>query len=305
MTEGNFNTVRIPQLREYFKSAQCCGFSDEFQMLHLAVDTPMNTTLHPCRFDGVMIIFCMRGNIRMNINLQEFEVKENSVFINLPGNTTKLSGFDKSQDAGFETVILAMNSDFANNMRIDINKAFSETLTVLDKPVLNLGKDEAALFCSHIQLIKDLAGSAGRYAKESVHSIMSSIFYGIAGLWAAHVSESRAKDTISTNRNRLLFEQFLRLVNEYHTVHRKVGFYADRLCLTPKYLSKLIKTTSGKSAPEWIDEYVILEAKNLLKYSSISIKEIVYKLHFPNQSVFYKFFKAHTGLTPSEYRNGR
>jgi AraC-like DNA-binding protein len=83
-----------------------------------------------------------------------------------------------------------------------------------------------------------------------------------------------------------------------------MAFYADKLCLTPKYLSKLIKQASGKSAPEWIDNFVILEAKNLLKYTNLAIKEIVFQLHFPNQSVFYKFFKAHTGMTPSEYRNG-
>jgi AraC-like DNA-binding protein len=68
-------------------------------------------------------------------------------------------------------------------------------------------------------------------------------------------------------------------------------------------MSKLIKTATGKSAPEWIDAYVILEAKNLLKYSSDTIKQIVFKLNFPNQSVFYKFFKSRTGMTPSEYRN--
>jgi AraC-like DNA-binding protein len=82
-----------------------------------------------------------------------------------------------------------------------------------------------------------------------------------------------------------------------------MAFYADKLCLTPKYLSTLIKQASGRSAPDWIDDFVILEAKNLLKYTGLAIKEIVYKLHFPNQSVFFKFFKAHTGLTPSEYRN--
>ena len=82
-----------------------------------------------------------------------------------------------------------------------------------------------------------------------------------------------------------------------------MAFYADKLCLTPKYLSKLIKQASGRSAPDWIDDFVILEAKNLLKYTDLTIKEIVYKLHVPNPSVFFKFFKAHTGLTPSEYRN--
>jgi AraC-like DNA-binding protein len=101
----------------------------------------------------------------------------------------------------------------------------------------------------------------------------------------------------------MLFEQFIGLVAKYHTQYRNVAFYADQLCLTPKYMSKLIKTATGKSAPEWIDAYVILEAKNLLKYSSDTIKQIVFKLNFPNQSVFYKFFKSRTGMTPSEYRN--
>ena len=101
----------------------------------------------------------------------------------------------------------------------------------------------------------------------------------------------------------MLADQFLKLVSQYHTEYRNVGFYADKLCLTPKYLSRVIKSVTGRSAPEWIDAYVILEAKNLLKYSGLAIKEIVYRLNFPNQSVFYKFFKARTGMTPSEYRN--
>ena len=82
-----------------------------------------------------------------------------------------------------------------------------------------------------------------------------------------------------------------------------MAFYADKLCLSPKYLSKLIKEVSGKPAPEWIDSYVMLEAKHLLKYSNLPIKEIVYRLNFSNQTVFYKYFKAHTGMTPTDYRN--
>ena len=72
--------------------------------------------------------------------------------------------------------------------------------------------------------------------------------------------------------------------------------------MTPKYLSKLIKGLSGRSAHEWIDSFVILEAKNLLKYSDLTIKQIVYQLNFPNQTTFYRFFKTQTGMTPTEYR---
>ena len=85
---------------------------------------------------------------------------------------------------------------------------------------------------------------------------------------------------------------------------RGMQFYADKLCLTPKYLSKIVKEASGRSGPEWIDDFVILEAKNLLRYSDESIKEIAYKLNFPSASVFNKFFKAKTGLGPSDYRRG-
>jgi len=111
------------------------------------------------------------------------------------------------------------------------------------------------------------------------------------------------KVTHQSVRSKMIFEQFLHLVTEYHNSERGMSFYAEKLCLSPKYLSKLVKNVSGRSAPDWIDSFVILEAKNMLKYSDLAIKEIVYKLHFPNQSVFYKFFKNHTGMTPSEYRN--
>ena len=125
----------------------------------------------------------------------------------------------------------------------------------------------------------------------------------MAGSWKTGMENISDRGNVGTTRSRMIFEQFVRLVGEYHTKHRNVGFYADKLCLTPKYLSKLIKSASGRSAPEWIDAYVILEAKNMLKYSDMTIKEIVWHLNFPNQSVFYKFFKARTGMTPSGYRN--
>jgi len=95
----------------------------------------------------------------------------------------------------------------------------------------------------------------------------------------------------------------MNLVAEYHMKERGTAFYAERLGLTPKYLSRLIRQISGQSAPEWINAFVVMEAKSLLKYSSLSIKEIVYRLGFPNASVFYKFFRNHTGQTPTEFRD--
>ena len=84
---------------------------------------------------------------------------------------------------------------------------------------------------------------------------------------------------------------------------RNVKYYADILCISPKYLSTVIHRVSGKYATEWIDNYVILESKALLRGCGMSVKEVCHKLNFPNQSFFAKYFKHHTGLTPREYKN--
>ena len=179
----------------------------------------------------------------------------------------------------------------------------NEGLALIDLPVIELDEGMSALMQQHLSLAANILNSDSPFREDSVSSILSSMICLVAGLWTEKINELREEAAQTTTRSRMVLEQFIRLVGEYHTKYRNVGFYADKLCLTPKYLSKLIKTASGKSAPEWIDSYVILEAKNLLKYSDIAVKEIVYRLNFPNQSVFYKFFKMRTGMTPSEYRN--
>ena len=138
--------------------------------------------------------------------------------------------------------------------------------------------------------------------------LLSSFFFLAGGIMEQRLGESVSyadpdgKPAKRIGRGDRIFDKFLGLVSEYHTKERSVGFYADRLCLSTKYLSKLIKTVSGRSAPEWIDDYVILEAKSMLKYSDLPVKEIVSRLNFPNASTFHKFFKAKTGLTPGRYR---
>ncbi len=96
--------------------------------------------------------------------------------------------------------------------------------------------------------------------------------------------------------------EFIQLVHEYHRSERTVAFYADKLFISPKYLSLIIKETLGRSAAEIIDDYVILEAKNLLRFSGKNIQQVSYELNFPNQSSFGKYFKHLTGFSPSEYQ---
>ena len=103
-------------------------------------------------------------------------------------------------------------------------------------------------------------------------------------------------------RDSIWLSKFIDLLDKYHQQERSVEFYAEKLFITPKYLSTVIKRTSGYNATNWINRYVILEAQSLLKYSDKSIQEIADCLNFSNASFFGKYFKRHTGMTPGEYK---
>ena len=96
---------------------------------------------------------------------------------------------------------------------------------------------------------------------------------------------------------------FYNLILQYYKDSREVGFYAKKLCLTPKYLSVIIKEFTGNSALGWINDYVILEAKSLLKSTNMTIQQISDELNFPSQSFFGKYFKRLVGVSPKVYRS--
>ena len=124
------------------------------------------------------------------------------------------------------------------------------------------------------------------------------LFYEIYNIYQGHVIQER----IPKSRKEDLFERFIRAISESYKEERSVSYYADKMFLTAKHLSTVVKEISGKTAGEWIDSLVVLEAKALLKSSELSIQEIADELHFANQSFFGKYFKHHTGMSPKEYR---
>ena len=142
------------------------------------------------------------------------------------------------------------------------------------------------------------------YSAEIIRSMIRTLAYKVCRIIARHV-ETGASEATSRSRNEEYFNQFMGVLTRHYMQQRSVGFYAEQLNLTPKYLTTIIRKTSGRTAVQWIDDYVVLEAKNLLKYSTMSIQEISYYLNFPNQSFFGKYFKNHTGMTPTAYRLGK
>lgn len=259
---------------------------------------------YPVRFDGYILFFLKKGHFSLDINLNTYDIHENSLLVVVPGNIVKLSAYKEDHIGDAELLFALVSREFLSSIRFDFNKVFQDSIRVWKNPCITLQGEELDLAEDYFNLTRKILSSRQDNKREITGSLLTSFTYVTLGLWTQRLASAPPEESASSARVNQVFERFLALVTEYHNEQRGVAFYADKLCLTPKYLSKLVKMSSGRSAPDWIDSYVILEAKNLLKYSDKPIKEIVYLLHFPNQSVFYKFFKAHTGQTPSEYRKG-
>ena len=256
---------------------------------------------YPLRFDGYIIFFQRKGHFKLDVNLNTYEVGERTLLVNVPGNIVRLSSFDADAELRFVLVSRA----FMSSIPVDFNKVYLDSIRLWNSPCVTLEEADVQLLESYFLLAREILTSPHLLNKREVlGSLLTSVTYVCMDVWTRQLAASREACAHASVRGNQLFERFIALVTEYHSSERGMAFYADKLCLTPKYLSKMIKQATGRSAPDWIDAFVILEAKNMLKYSDKSIKEIVYALHFPNQSVFYKYFKAHTGLTPSEYRKG-
>lgn len=303
METKNLHNFTIEHLKRSLASSKCQWMGDDLCLVDVTYNEGLQPFRHPCRVDAFIAMFCLRGHIRMTVNLNEFEMTDSTLFLSTPGNILKINEVISPSVEELHYFGIIMSKELATALRVDVNKMFNEGVTMVDNPSMKLSPEETALATKYMELLSKVMTIETNYRSEAVSSLITSVFYLLAGVHARKLKEQNAVVPSSTSRGRQVFDQFIRLVASNYSKHRNVGFYADQLCLTPKYLSKLIKSATGRSAPEWIDAYVILEAKNLLKYSSSTIKEIVYMLNFPNQSVFYKFFKARTGMTPSEYRN--
>ena len=279
------------------------NLSDDLFIAEMHYESKMDIIEYPCRFHGYMAFFCIKGEFEVEINLKKFTIRKDSMFIYTPGNIVRVTNIDPKEKESVHFVVVAISEDLMSSTRFDFSKLYNESLRLLESPCVVINENERELCRKYFDLIQEVSKMRMPNMRESVAALISSIFYLMGAMWTDRLTAAKKNggEEVST-RSKIVLEDFLLLVRDYHTKERSLSFYADKLYLTPKYLSKLIKSVSGKSAHEWIDSFVILEAKNLLKYSDMSIKSIVYELNFPNQTTFYRFFKTKTGMTPSEYR---
>ena len=261
-------------------------------------DSQMQVFRFPCRIDAFIIGVGTEGETSVSFNLHEFRLKKDSMFIFTPKNILQVN----SQQY-FKADVIAISPDFMRRINIDIKNMMPLFLKFVENPTLALTPEESRSMRGMIaQIERETRGPETHFSFDIVSGMIAATIYKVGDIMYHYLAEHPEGQNNSHNRAEEYFKQFTHLLGEHFREERSVGFYARQLCITPKYLTTLIKRISGQSVSEWIDNYVILEAKTLLKYSTMSIQEIAYYLNFPNQSFFGSYFKRNTGMSPSQYK---
>lgn len=251
----------------------------------------------PQRLNFILMALCHKGKATYSIDTREQTV--------LPGDLFFISerhivdNFDASED--FDCQCIMLSTQFYHGFVQNVKNVSSLLLFSMNNPVVSLTRQEIQTYGNFFTLIREkIADENHHYRKEVVQALLLAMFYDMSGV-IYRVEQSSAK---KQSRSDVIFARFIALLQENFRKERRVGWYASQLEITAKYLSEVVKNVSKRTPNEWIDSYVVLELRVLLKNSPKSIKEITEELNFPNQSFLGKYFKEHVGVSPSEYRKG-
>lgn len=265
----------------------------DFWMLENIGPAMVRTVTEPIKFAATSWIIIFKGMCRADINLVSHEitapalVSVKSMQIMQPTFVTP----------DFNAAVIVTSKRFSENLFMFLS---SSPLAAISNrhPAVPIPPDAVQAFHDFLKSTREiLADTANPYGSQALLYQM---------LLFIHKEGYRCyepyKNEVMSRQGRMS-DQFLSLVQEHFRKERFLDFYASRLEITPKHLSRTIKRQTGFTAVEWIERFVILEAKVLLKSSNLNIQQIADELSFPSQSFFGKYFKKQTGMSPKEFRN--
>lgn len=245
----------------------------------------------PYRAPEGRIVRIVRGSAVYRINLIDYQLREHDMVFMPPDTIVEVESL--SADYAVEVLVISglpgiSHKDTVQNFPHDVIH-------------LSLADDDWQHTSAYIRLI------AGELHRDSpVYPAVSHLILALQSetnsLWQRMEKSGTARHQ---SRGEEVFAQFLALLREYGMTHRSIAFYAERLALTPNHLSAVVRQQSGMSVMDWINRTTVMEAKILLKHSTLMVYEIADRLCFSEPTAFNRYFKKQTGITPLEYRENQ
>lgn len=245
----------------------------------------------PYRLTEGRVVYFRAGTLRLRINLRELEFKAGDFLVVSPGTVFEFLYISSDLDLA---MLAFSNSLMESWQKEELLQVYLQGRLFLH---LSLTEQESQRMEQIFALLWEVVHDRP-FPKESVQSLISLVFHQTDGFRGRELEAGKQK----RSRQEEVFNRFLELVNKYAVHERSCTFYADRLCLTSRYLSTLVRQASGRTVMDWVNEAVIQEAKLMLCHTDKLVYQIADELNFPNASFFCKYFRRMTGMTPKDYR---
>ncbi len=247
------------------------------------------------RTSDIIVALCTKGRSKYTANTVEQYVEADDVLMIYDGQVIDSYIADPAQKG----IGLMMSPGFFHEMLKDVHELSSLILFSRNHPIFRLTPTETANMLEYyILLKKKVNDTSNAWRKDVARHIISAMVSEMCNALdrIPHCNGERQM------RAEKIFSDFIHLVEQNYKTERRVGWYGEQMCLSPKYLSETVKTVSRRSPNEWIDNYVTMELRAQLRNTTKSVKEIARDMNFPNQSFLGKYFKEHVGMSPISYR---
>lgn len=249
----------------------------------------------PIRIDCGLVCLCLAGTAQIEANLRPYTIKKDDILIVFPGQIMAENSVSKDFCLAY--------FQFSNDWIAEIIYRFPSTFIGFLKETVyySLPSGESLeIQTEYFNILYNKFNDTENVCqREIILNLLRNFYLDLYN----KVIKGNVLNTHQRKRKTEMSDSFFRLLLAYYTKTREVAFYAEKLCITPKYLSIITQETIGSCAKELIDRYTITELKLLLKSTTISLKEITEKFDFPSEAFLCKYFKRHTGTTPIKYRN--
>ena len=252
------------------------------------------------KIDAFCLIIIEKGECVFNIDYRPLRVDENKVILLTDRHI--IQPVSVSDD--FRCYIMFVAKDYLQNIMKDTKMLVpdvSAAVSFFSNPVIRFEQDEFALLQDNLErLRRNINRSDHSFWKELVQNEFANLFFEVRNIMMLKLGDEPKKQKY-TRREQVLV-CFFQLLLEHSRTEREVAFYADKLCVTPVYLSRLIKRTIGKPAIRIIHELAVSDAMYLLRRPDMNIQDAADAMNFPDRETFSKFFKKIAGVSPGEYR---
>lgn len=248
------------------------------------------------KFTSSVLILVKNGNADVELNLISESIEAPAIVTIRAGDVLKVKNVSEDFNASF----IVMSEKMTDNIRRDLHTVSAYPLNI--KSIMSIDKEDVPIFQNIFTSLEQMSKQKDNpFLTQAIKFRMLAFYFSFS--YKYYKSNLNKEDKSALQEAKSQTDKFLSLVRVHFREERQVPFYAKAMGVTPKHLSRVMKQRTGYSAADWIRNYVLLEAKVLLKSSALSIGQIASHLKFPSQSFFAKFFKKATGISPKQYRN--